>query len=112
VARQGVGLAVQHRLVRLREVRMYKQVLDPVANSLGVSSIFAALGLLVLFVLLGGLRWKAHWAALVSLAVALVVAIVVYGMPTGQAFDAAAEGAAFGFFRSCGSSSTRSGSTT
>ncbi len=77
---------------------MYKQVLDPVANSLGVSSIFAALGLLVLFVLLGWLRWKAHWAALVSLAVALIVAIAVYGMPVGQAFDAAAEGAAFGFF--------------
>jgi lactate permease len=77
---------------------MYTQVLDPVANSLGVSSIFAALGLLVLFVLLGWLRWKAHWAALVSLGVALVVAIVVYGMPAGQAFDAAAEGAAFGFF--------------
>ena len=77
---------------------MYTQVLDPVANSLGVSSIFAALGLLVLFVLLGWLRWKAHWAALVSLAVALIVAIAVYGMPVGQAFDAAAEGAAFGFF--------------
>jgi lactate permease len=77
---------------------MYKQVLDPVANSLGVSSIFAALGLLVLFVLLGWLRWKAHWAALVSLAVALVVAIMVYGMPVGQALDSAAEGAAFGFF--------------
>jgi lactate permease len=77
---------------------MYTQVLDPVANSLGVSSIFAALGLLVLFVLLGWLRWKAHWAALVSLGVALIVAIAVYGMPVAQAFDSAAEGAAFGFF--------------
>jgi lactate permease len=77
---------------------MYKQVLDPVANSLGISSIFAALGLLVLFVLLGGLRWKAHWAALVSLAVALIVAIAVYGMPVTQALDSAGEGAAFGFF--------------
>jgi lactate permease len=77
---------------------MYKQVLDPVANSLGVTSIFAALGLLVLFVLLGWLRWKAHWAALVSLAVALIVAMVVYGMPVTQALDAAGEGAAFGFF--------------
>ncbi len=77
---------------------MYKQVLDPVANSLGVSSIFAALALVVLFVLLGWLRWKAHWAALVSLAVALIVAVAVYGMPVGQALDSAAEGAAFGFF--------------
>jgi lactate permease len=77
---------------------MYTQVLDPVAHSLGITSIFAALGLLVLFVLLGGLRWKAHWAALVSLAVSLIVAIVVYGMPVTQALDSAAEGAAFGFF--------------
>jgi lactate permease len=77
---------------------MYTQVPDPVAHSLGISSIFAALGLLVLFVLLGGLRWKAHWAALVSLAVALIVAIIVYGMPVAQALDAAGEGAAFGFF--------------
>jgi lactate permease len=77
---------------------MYTQVLDPVAHSLGISSIFAALGLLVLFVLLGGLRWKAHWAALVSLAVSLIVAIIVYGMPVAQALDAAGEGAAFGFF--------------
>jgi lactate permease len=77
---------------------MYTQVLDPVAHSLGISSIFAALGLLVLFVLLGGLRWKAHWAALVSLAVSLIVAIVVYGMPVTQALGAAGEGAAFGFF--------------
>ena len=77
---------------------MYRQLYDPVAHSLGVSSIFAALALLVLFVLLGALRWKAHWAALVALGVSLVVAIVAYHMPVGQALDSAAEGAAFGFY--------------
>ena len=77
---------------------MYKQVLDPVSHSLGTSSIFAVLPLLSLFVLLGGVRMKAHWASLISLAVAVVVAIAVYGMPFGQALDAGAEGAAFGFF--------------
>jgi lactate permease len=77
---------------------MYKQVLDPVSHSLGSSSIFAVLPLLSLFVLLGGLRIKAQWASLLSLAVAVVVAIAVYGMPFGQAVDAGAEGAAFGFF--------------
>ena len=35
---------------------MYKQVFDPVSDSLGLSSIFAALPLITLFVLLGGLR--------------------------------------------------------
>jgi lactate permease len=77
---------------------MFKQVYDPVGGSLGLSSIFAVLPLVVLFVLLGGVRMKAHWAALISLAVALVVAIAVYSMPAGQAFDSAAEGAAFGLF--------------
>jgi lactate permease len=77
---------------------MYKQVLDPVSHSLGTSSIFAVLPLLSLFVLLGVVRMKAQWASLISLGVAVVVAIAVYGMPFGQALDAGAEGAAFGFF--------------
>ena len=77
---------------------MYKQVLDPVSHSLGLTSIFAVLPLLSLFVLLGGLRMKAQWASLISLGVAVVVAIAVYGMPFGQTFDAGAEGAAFGLF--------------
>ncbi|MDQ1599253.1 MAG: lactate permease [Actinomycetota bacterium] len=77
---------------------MYKQILDPVGDSLGLSSIFAALPLVALFVLLGVLRLKAWIAALLSLAVALVVAIAVYSMPVGQALLAGSEGAAFGFF--------------
>src|SRR5213082_481368 len=77
---------------------MYKQVLDPVSHSLGVSSIFAVLPLLSLFVLLGGLRMKAQWASLISLGVAMVVAMAVYGMPFGQTADSALEGAAFGLF--------------
>ena len=77
---------------------MYRQVLDPVAHSLGVTSIFAVLPLLALFVLLGILRIKAQWAALIGLGVSIIVAIAVYSMPVGQAFDSAAEGAVFGFF--------------
>jgi lactate permease len=77
---------------------MYQQVYDPVSGSLGLSSIFAVLPLIVLFVLLGGFKMKAHWAGLAALAVALIVAIAVYDMPAGQAFDSAAEGAAFGLW--------------
>jgi lactate permease len=77
---------------------MYQQVFDPVSDSLGLSAIFAALPLLTLFVLLGGLRLKAQWAGLASLAVALLVAILVYSMPVGQALLSATEGAAFGLF--------------
>jgi lactate permease len=77
---------------------VYKQVLDPVAHSLGWTSIFAILPLLVLFVLLGVVRMKAHWASLLALATALIVAIAVYSMPVGQAGDSALEGMAFGFW--------------
>ncbi len=77
---------------------MYRQVLDPVSHSLGLTSIFAIVPLLVLFVLLGVLRMKAHWASLVALAAGLIVAVAVYSMPAGQAGDSALEGAAFGFW--------------
>jgi lactate permease len=77
---------------------MYKQVLDPVGDSLFLSSLFAVLPLITLFVLLGGLKLKAHVAALWSLVVALLVAIIVYSMPVGQALDSGLEGAAFGLF--------------
>src|SRR3954464_5946082 len=77
---------------------VYKQVYDPVSGSLGWTTIFAVLPLVTLFVLLGGLRWKAQWAALASLAVSILVAVIVYPMPVGQALDAGVEGAAFGLF--------------
>ncbi|MFZ0090198.1 MAG: L-lactate permease [Solirubrobacteraceae bacterium] len=77
---------------------MYKQVLDPVSHSLGLTSIFAILPLLVLFLLLGVVRLKAQWASLLALGVAILVALVVYGMPLGQTADTALEGAAFGLW--------------
>ncbi|GAA0630957.1 L-lactate permease [Streptomyces thermocarboxydovorans] len=76
----------------------YQQVFDPVAGSLGWSALCAALPLVTLFVLLGGLRWKAWQASLVALAAALGVAVFAYEMPVGQAALAAGEGAAFGLF--------------
>jgi lactate permease len=79
-------------------VAVYQQILDPVAHSLAWSSLIAALPLLLLFVMLGGLRVTAWVASLVSLALAIVLAILVYGMPLGQALLAGTEGAAFGFF--------------
>ena len=77
---------------------MYQQILDPVAHSLGWSSLVAALPLLLLFVMLGVLRVTAWVASVVSLALAIVLAILVYGMPLGQTLLAGTEGAAFGFF--------------
>ncbi|WP_030542608.1 L-lactate permease [Streptomyces albus] len=77
---------------------MYQPDLSPIADSLGLSALVAALPLLTLFVLLGGLKMKAHWAGLASLGVALLVAVAGYGMAPGLAFLSATQGAAFGLF--------------
>jgi lactate permease len=77
---------------------MYRQVLDPVAGSLALTSLFATLPLLTLFVLLGVVRMRAWMASLIALAIAIGVAVFVYPMPVGQALLAGTEGAAFGFF--------------
>ncbi|MGI5404762.1 L-lactate permease [Streptomyces sp. CA-135486] len=77
---------------------MYQPSLSPIADSLAVSALVAALPLLTLFLLLGGLRWKAHWAGLASLAVAIAVAVIGYDMPAGLTLLSASEGAAFGLF--------------
>jgi lactate permease len=77
---------------------VYTQDFDPVSSSLGLTAIFAALPLIALFLLLGGVRMKAQWAALIALGVAMAVALIVYGMPVGQTALSATEGAAFGLF--------------
>ncbi|ROR89775.1 L-lactate permease [Nocardioides aurantiacus] len=77
---------------------MFQQDLNPVGGSLALSALCAAIPLVTLFVLLGGLRLKAWVAGLISLGVALVIAIALFKMPVGQALLAGAEGAAFGFF--------------
>ena len=77
---------------------MFQQTLDPVGGSLALSALCAALPLVTLFILLGGLRMKAWMAGLISLGVAIVVAVALFEMPLGDSLLAASEGAAFGFF--------------
>jgi lactate permease len=77
---------------------MYRQILDPLAHSLGLSSLVAAVPLAMLFVMLGVLRLRAWMASLLSLGVALAIAVAVYRMPIDQALLAGSEGAVFGFF--------------
>ena len=77
---------------------MFTQDLNPVGDSLTLSALCAAVPLITLFVLLGGLRMKAWMAGLISLVVALAIAIVLFKMPVGQALLSGTEGAAFGFF--------------
>ena len=77
---------------------MYEQIYEPVAGSLMLSTLVAAIPILVLFVLLAGLRVAAHWASLITLAVALVIAVLVYGMPIGLALNSTLLGICFGLF--------------
>jgi lactate permease len=67
----------------------------PVGNLL-VSTLIAAIPVVVLLGALAFFHIKAHVAALLSLALALLIAILVYQMPATTAFAAAANGAAFG----------------
>ncbi|MGV0868142.1 L-lactate permease [Corynebacterium kalidii] len=77
---------------------LYLPDLAPVADNLFLSSLVALLPLVTVFVTLGVLRWRAHWAGLAALAVSLVVAVAVYGMPAGLAGLSATQGAVFGLF--------------
>ncbi|CAM5406012.1 L-lactate permease OS=Streptomyces albaduncus OX=68172 GN=FHS32_006216 PE=3 SV=1 [Streptomyces griseoloalbus] len=78
---------------------MYIQELEPVAGSLGLSALrVAALPLLIVLVLLGGVRMKAHLAGLIGLAAAVAVAWLAYGMPLGQTLSSGVQGAVFGLF--------------
>ena len=75
----------------------WPQVYNPLGN-VALSTIVAALPLLVLLGLLAARRVRAHYAALAGLGTALLVAVVVIGMPAAMAGKAALLGAAFGLF--------------
>ncbi|SPE22996.1 Glycolate permease GlcA [Burkholderiales bacterium] len=67
---------------------MWQQVYDPLGNAF-LSTVLAAVPVVVMLVGLGFLHWKAHIAAGAGLLAALAVAIVVYGMPVLLAANAA-----------------------
>jgi lactate permease len=77
---------------------MFTQPLAPIAGSLALSALLAALPLVLLFLLLGVFKVKAWLASLIALAVSIAVAIIGWGMPTLMAFSATAEGAFYGAF--------------
>ncbi|GAA3538342.1 MULTISPECIES: L-lactate permease [Streptomyces] len=77
---------------------MYIQELEPVAGSLGLSALVATLPLVIVLVLLGGVRMKAHLAGLTGLLAAVLVAWLAYGMPLDQTLSSGVQGAVFGLF--------------
>jgi lactate permease len=74
---------------------MFRQLLTPVADSLGLSFVVAVLPIVAVLILLGVLRRPAWQAALAGLLVGLVIAVTAWQMPIGLAIDAVVNGAVF-----------------
>src|SRR5260370_997826 len=77
---------------------MWQHNYTPIANSLALSSLVAALPIFVLLVMLGVVRKAAWISSLAGLAGAVVVALAAYQMPAGLVTGAITYGAAQGIF--------------
>ena len=75
----------------------WTQTYDPFLNPL-LSTLVAALPVVVLLSAIAWLRIRIHYAALLGLGVALAVALGAYHMPAGPALTSALFGAAYGLF--------------
>jgi len=89
--------SLKPRTYNLKPLRPWHQVYNPL-HSAALSTLVAALPLLVLLGLLAARRVRAHVAALAGLGTALVVAVAAIGMPAPMAAKAALLGAAYGLF--------------
>lgn len=73
------------------------QVYNPLSNAL-LSTIAAALPIVILLFTLAILEWPAYRAALAGLLAAISISVWIYGMPTRAAAAAALDGIAYGLF--------------
>ena len=78
-------------------IQPWPQQYDPFHNA-AISTIAAALPLVVLLGLLASRKVRAQYAALIALAVALLIATAVVGMPVKMALASAAYGSLYGLF--------------
>jgi lactate permease len=75
----------------------WTQVYDPLGHW-WLSTLVAAIPVLVLLGALGALRIKAHYAALLGLAASLLIAVGVFGMPLKMGVTAGIYGMCYGLF--------------
>jgi lactate permease len=81
-------------------IGLWPQRYDPAGNWV-ISTLLAALPVIVLLGAMAILRLKAHVAAVIGLLTALTVAIAVYNMPVRLALTTTAFGAGYGLFPIC-----------
>jgi lactate permease len=74
---------------------MFHQLLTPIAGSLPLSFLVAALPVATVLILLGVVRRPAWQAALCGVLVALVIAVTLWRMPIGMALNSTAAGMVF-----------------
>jgi lactate permease len=74
---------------------MWSQVYDPFGNAV-VSTLVAAIPIVVLLAGIGVFKMKAHTAAIAGLVAALLIAVLAHGMPVDKAGMTALYGAAYG----------------
>ncbi|GMA39129.1 L-lactate permease [Mobilicoccus caccae] len=78
-------------------ITAYQPDISPL-GPLWLSALVGMLPLATVFVTLGLLKWKAHYAGLTGLAVAVLVAVLAYHMPVAHALNSGVMGMVFGLF--------------
>src|SRR5471032_1630252 len=76
---------------------MWSQIYNPFGNE-WLSTLIAAIPVVILLVLIASGKVKAHLAAIIALVAAIVVAVVAFTMPSGLALRASILGLVAGFF--------------
>ena len=79
-------------------MEQFQYFTDAVGGSVGLSALVSTLPLITFFIMLLGVKARAHTSALVALVVAILVAILGFNMPTVMALSSALRGGLYGLF--------------